>query len=99
MVVLDADGFVCRQGLGTQFVELPINVSDAKLWEGVRLRYWQLDTYYLPVVQHDDDDDEDDEADVQERNQADTTHVQHSEQPDPAKPKPKSNVQTQIKPS
>ena len=37
-------------------MELPINVSDAKLWEGVRLRYWQLDTYYLPIVQHDDDE-------------------------------------------
>ncbi len=57
--------FGCSQGLATQFIELPINVSDAKLWEGVKLRYWQLDTYYLPIVQHDDDDDDDDDADEQ----------------------------------
>lgn len=44
-----------RQGLETQFVELPINVSDPPVWEGVKLRYWELDTYYLPVVQHADD--------------------------------------------
>ena len=37
-------------------MELPINVSDPAVWEGVKLRYWQLDTYYLPVVQHDEDE-------------------------------------------
>lgn len=52
----------CRQGLETQFVELPINVSDPKVWEGVKLRYWELDTYYLPVVQHADDTDENETA-------------------------------------
>lgn len=36
-------------GLSTQFVPLPINVADPKLWEGVRNKYWQLDTYFLPV--------------------------------------------------
>ncbi len=36
-------------GLSTQFVPLPINVSDPKIWEGVRNKYWQLDTYFLPV--------------------------------------------------
>ena len=60
-----------RQGLATQFVELPINVSDAKLWECVRLRYWQLDTYYLPVVQHDDDD-EQEQAGLQQGEQIPT---------------------------
>lgn len=49
-------GFLRRQGLETQFVELPINVSDPAVWEGVKLRYWELDTYYLPVVQHADED-------------------------------------------
>ena len=52
----------CRQKLETQFVELPINVSDPKVWEGVKLRYWELDTYYLPVVQHTDDGDVNDES-------------------------------------
>ncbi|KAK9915910.1 hypothetical protein WJX75_005882 [Coccomyxa subellipsoidea] len=31
-------------GLSTQFVPLPINVTDPKIWEGVRNKYWQLDT-------------------------------------------------------
>lgn len=42
-------GELGRLGLETEFVALPINVTDAKIWEGVRNRYWQLDTYFLPV--------------------------------------------------
>ena len=60
----------CSQGLATQFIELPINVSDAKVWEGIKLRYWQLDTYYLPIVQHDDDSN----ADEQHHDSADEGH-------------------------
>ncbi|BDA44371.1 Protein arginine N-methyltransferase 2 [Coccomyxa sp. Obi] len=40
---------LARLGLSTQFVPLPINVSDPRIWEGVRNKYWQLDTYLLPV--------------------------------------------------
>ena len=58
-----------RQGLATQFVELPINVSDPAVWEGVKLRYWQLDTYYLPVVQHDEDEDDADDGSEQSAQQ------------------------------
>ena len=39
-------------GLSTEFVPLPINVTDPKIWEGVRNKYWQLDTYFLPVCSH-----------------------------------------------
>uniref|UniRef100_A0A1I8FQ51 ANK_REP_REGION domain-containing protein n=1 Tax=Macrostomum lignano TaxID=282301 RepID=A0A1I8FQ51_9PLAT len=28
----------------------PVKVDDAKLWQGVRDRYWHFDTYYLPEV-------------------------------------------------
>lgn len=34
---------LCRLGLATTFVPLPINVADAETWKGVALRYWQLD--------------------------------------------------------
>lgn len=36
-------------GLTTEFVPLPINMINPKIWEGVRNKYWQLDTYFLPV--------------------------------------------------
>ncbi|CAK0737367.1 hypothetical protein CVIRNUC_000900 [Coccomyxa viridis] len=36
-------------GLETEYVPLPIDCSNPKVWEGVRNRYWQLDTYMLPV--------------------------------------------------
>ena len=42
-------GELSHLGLETDFVALPINVADPKVWEGVRNRYWQLDTYFLPV--------------------------------------------------
>eukprot|EP00884_Botryococcus_braunii_P018060 jgi/Botrbrau1/4938/Bobra.0122s0020.1 len=47
---------LARLGLYTQFIPLPINVSDPAIWEGIRNRYWQLDTYYLPVSEWDDEE-------------------------------------------
>lgn len=49
---------VCKQelgrlGLATQFVSLPINVSDKIVWRKVGNKYWQLDTYFLPVSEWD----------------------------------------------
>lgn len=49
---------LCKQelgslGLATQFVSLPINVSDKNIWRKVGNRYWQLDTYFLPVSEWD----------------------------------------------
>lgn len=40
---------LAAQGLAVQFVSLPINVSDPAIWKGIQNKYWQLDTYYLPV--------------------------------------------------
>lgn len=40
-----------RQGLTTTFVPLGIDVANRKVWEGVALRYWQLDVYFLPVCE------------------------------------------------
>ncbi|PAA73185.1 hypothetical protein BOX15_Mlig033725g2, partial [Macrostomum lignano] len=39
-----------RLGLRCTFRPLPVKVDDAKLWQGVRDRYWHFDTYYLPEV-------------------------------------------------
>ncbi|CAG8498882.1 14631_t:CDS:2 [Acaulospora morrowiae] len=36
-------------GLQTEFIEIPIDPSDEKIWEGVKRRYWTLDTYRLPI--------------------------------------------------
>ncbi|KAK9809247.1 hypothetical protein WJX72_012048 [[Myrmecia] bisecta] len=47
-----------RLGMATQFIPLPINVSDKSIWEGVKNRYWQLDTYFLPICQHDEAEEE-----------------------------------------
>ena len=44
-----------RLGLVTQFVSLPINVSEQRIWRKVGNRYWQLDTYLLPVAEWDSD--------------------------------------------
>lgn len=39
-------------GYSTQFIPLPVNdCLSEEVWEGVRHKYWQLDTYYLPVCQ------------------------------------------------
>ncbi|KAL9257710.1 arginine N-methyltransferase 2-like protein [Drosera capensis] len=39
-------------GFWTQLIPLPVKACLAEdVWEGVRQKYWQLDTYYLPVCQ------------------------------------------------
>ncbi|XP_052201174.1 protein arginine N-methyltransferase 2 isoform X2 [Diospyros lotus] len=39
-------------GYSTQFIPLPVkNCLGEEVWEGVKHKYWQLDTYYLPVCQ------------------------------------------------
>lgn len=39
-------------GYSTQFIPLPLKDCLAEeVWEGVKHKYWQLDTYYLPVCQ------------------------------------------------
>ncbi|KAL4181067.1 hypothetical protein AMTRI_Chr12g269270 [Amborella trichopoda] len=43
-------------GFLTQFVPLPVkDCLQEKVWEGVKHKYWQLDTYYLPVCQSSSD--------------------------------------------
>jgi hypothetical protein len=49
-------GVAGRLGISTQFVALPIDVTDPKIWGDIKLRYWQLDTYFLPVCQYEDGD-------------------------------------------
>ncbi|XP_078442760.1 ankyrin repeat family protein [Wolffia australiana] len=45
-------------GYSTQYVPLPVkDCLPEEIWEGVRQKYWQLDTYYLPVCQASDDSD------------------------------------------
>ncbi|KAI9488719.1 S-adenosyl-L-methionine-dependent methyltransferase [Zychaea mexicana] len=37
-------------GLSTEYVDIPIATADEKgVWDGVRQRYWVLDTYKLPI--------------------------------------------------
>ncbi|KAL9243648.1 hypothetical protein vseg_017508 [Gypsophila vaccaria] len=44
-------------GYATQLIPLPVKDCLAEsVWEGVRQKYWQLDTYYLPVCQSNDDE-------------------------------------------
>lgn len=39
-------------GYSTQLIPLPVkDCLGDKVWEGVRHKYWELDTYYLPVCQ------------------------------------------------
>ncbi|KAK7352468.1 hypothetical protein VNO80_17890 [Phaseolus coccineus] len=39
-------------GYSTQLIPLPVkDCLGEEVWEGVKQRYWQLDTYYLPVCQ------------------------------------------------
>lgn len=39
-------------GYTTQLIPLPVkDCLGEEVWEGVRQKYWQLDTYYLPVCQ------------------------------------------------
>ena len=42
---------LAAKGLSTSFIPLPINVSDPAIWQGILNKYWQLDTYLLPIVQ------------------------------------------------
>jgi type IV protein arginine methyltransferase len=36
-------------GLSTEYVEIKIDPSADKVWEGVKSRYWVLDSYRLPI--------------------------------------------------
>ncbi|EPS71860.1 hypothetical protein M569_02898 [Genlisea aurea] len=48
-----------KLGFSTAFIPLPVkDCLGEKVWEGVKHRYWELDTYFLPVCQHRDDDDD-----------------------------------------
>lgn len=39
-------------GYSTQLIPLPVkDCLGDEIWEGVKHKYWQLDTYYLPVCQ------------------------------------------------
>lgn len=39
-------------GYSTQLIPLPVkDCLGESVWEGVKQKYWQLDTYYLPVCQ------------------------------------------------
>ncbi|KAL3617886.1 hypothetical protein CASFOL_038207 [Castilleja foliolosa] len=43
-------------GYSTQLIPLPVKgCLGEEIWEGVKHKYWQLDTYYLPVCQSSDD--------------------------------------------
>jgi protein arginine N-methyltransferase 2 len=43
-------------GYSTQLIPLPVkDCLGEQVWEGVKHRYWQLDTYYLPVCQSAED--------------------------------------------
>ncbi|KAH7431072.1 hypothetical protein KP509_08G028600 [Ceratopteris richardii] len=45
-----------QMGFEVQFIPLPIKEClDEKVWEGVSHKYWQLDTYFLPVCQKADE--------------------------------------------
>jgi len=45
-------------GYTTQFIPLPVkDCLDENVWKGVKQKYWQLDTYYLPVCQSSSEDD------------------------------------------
>ncbi|CAG8472499.1 17534_t:CDS:2 [Acaulospora colombiana] len=36
-------------GLQTEFIEIPMDPSEEGIWEGIKSRYWTLDTYRLPI--------------------------------------------------
>ncbi|CAG8794377.1 17698_t:CDS:2 [Gigaspora margarita] len=44
-----AEMHLASVGFQTEFIEIPINPSNEKIWEGVKGRYWTLNTYRLPV--------------------------------------------------
>lgn len=44
-------------GYTTQFIPLPVkDCLEENVWEGIKQKYWQLDTYYLPVCQTSSED-------------------------------------------
>lgn len=48
---------LARLGLSTQFIPLPVkDCLDENTWLGVYHKYWQLDTYFLPVCQYSEED-------------------------------------------
>ena len=49
---------LARLGLEAEFVALPIDASAPEVWAGVKNRYWQLDTYFLPVCSRPERDDD-----------------------------------------
>ncbi|PIN12411.1 Guanidinoacetate methyltransferase [Handroanthus impetiginosus] len=52
LVALELDNL----GYSTQLIPLPVkDCLGEETWEGVKHKYWQLDTYYLPVCQSIDD--------------------------------------------
>lgn len=51
---------LASQSLDAMYIPLPINVSNPAIWQGITNKYWQLDTYMLPIVQWHDSTDVDD---------------------------------------
>ena len=51
---------LASQSLDAMYIPLPINVSDPAIWQGITNKYWQLDTYMLPIVKWHDNTDVDD---------------------------------------
>jgi protein arginine N-methyltransferase 2 len=42
-----------QMGFSVQYIPLPVkDCLDEDTWKDVSHKYWQLDTYFLPVVQH-----------------------------------------------
>jgi protein arginine N-methyltransferase 2 len=53
---------LARLGLTTQFIPLPVkDCLDEETWRGVYHKYWQLDTYFLPVCQSLEEENEEDQ--------------------------------------
>ncbi|VFQ90126.1 unnamed protein product [Cuscuta campestris] len=49
---------LASMGFSTQFIQLPVkDCFSEQIWEGVKHKYWQLDTYYLPVCHSPDESD------------------------------------------
>jgi protein arginine N-methyltransferase 2 len=47
---------MARLGFSTTLVPLPVKEAVGnESWEGVKLKYWQLDTYFLPVCQFEEE--------------------------------------------
>lgn len=72
-------GELSRLGISTQFIPLPIDVSQNKTWKGIANKYWQLDTYLLPVCQWDStaEDGDAQDHDKQQSGSADELNGHH----------------------